>query len=237
MARDDDTLTTIGFDADDTLWHNEQYFQLTTRRFTEWLADHADAEDLNDQLLAAERRNLKLYGYGVKGFTLSMIETALEVTGGQVPSSTLQDILHAGRDLLGQEVEILPHVEDTLEGLAGRYRLILITKGDLFDQERKVAQSGLAEYFGVVEIVSEKTAETYGRIFAQSGDGPGRAMMVGNSVRSDVAPAIRAGSWGVHIPHDVTWELEHEAPPIDKARFRQLPHMGELMALIDALCE
>src|SRR5690606_28273105 len=145
-----------GFDADDTLWQNEQFYRMTEERFTALLADHAEPSQLTERLLEAERRNLQLYGFGIKGFTLSMIETALDITGGRVPSSVIGDILAAGREMLRHPVETLPHVRETLEELAGSYRLIMITKGDLFDQERKLAQSGLGELFDAVEIVSDK---------------------------------------------------------------------------------
>jgi len=155
-------LTAIGFDADDTLWQNEIFYRMTQERFADLLAGHADAEALAGRLLEAERRNLDVYGFGIKGFTLSMIETAIEVTEGRVPASVIDEILKAGRDMLGHPVETLPHARETLEALAGRYRIILITKGDLFDQERKLAQSGLGELFDAVEIVSDKSPATYG---------------------------------------------------------------------------
>jgi putative hydrolase of the HAD superfamily len=228
-------LSTIGFDADDTLWHNEQFYRLTEARFASLLTGHADADHISRRLLEAERRNLRLYGYGIKGFTLSMIETAIEVTEGRVPGSVIQEILAVGRDLLGHPVETLPHARETLEQLAGAYRLVLITKGDLFDQERKLAQSGLAELFDAVEIVSEKNAATYERIFTRYGDGPRRSMMVGNSLKSDIVPAIEAGSWGVYVPHELTWALEHSETPIEAPRFKRLAHLGELVDLLARL--
>ena len=226
------TLSAIGFDADDTLWQNEQFYRLTERRLTELLAAHAEPGDISRRLLEAEKRNLAFYGFGIKGFTLSMIETAIEVTEGRVPAAVIQEILASGRELLRHPVETLPHVRETLEQLAGHYRIILITKGDLFDQERKLAQSGLGELFDAVEIVSDKNASTYQRVFSRHGDGPGRSMMVGNSLKSDVVPAIEAGSWGVYVPHDLTWSLEHVDEPADAPRFRRLAHLGELMRLI-----
>ena len=226
------SLTTIGFDADDTLWHNERFFRFTEARFTALLADHGDSVALSKRLLEAERRNLKIYGYGIKGFTLSMIETALEVTDGRVPTKVIGEILGLGRDMLSHPIEPLPHVHETLADVSSAFRLVLITKGDLFDQERKLAQSGLGDYFSGVEIVSEKTTETYARAFQRHGDGPERAMMVGNSLKSDVVPAIAAGSWGVHVPHELTWELEHEEAPDGQARYRRLPHLGELATLL-----
>ncbi|BCH30004.1 haloacid dehalogenase [Mesorhizobium sp. L-8-10] len=225
-------LTTIGFDADDTLWQNEQFYRLTEDRFASLLADHADPTALRERLLDAQKSNLKLYGFGIKGFTLSMIETAIGITDGKVPAAVIEQILAAGRDMLEHPVETLPNVRETLERLAGSYRLVLITKGDLFDQERKLAQSGLGELFEAVEIVSDKQAETYRRIFVRHGDGPERAMMVGNSLKSDVVPAIEAGGWGVYVPHDLTWAFEHAEAPVDAARFRQIVHLAELPDLL-----
>jgi putative hydrolase of the HAD superfamily len=229
------TLTTIGFDADDTLWHNERFFRLTEARFTEMLGGHAPAEDVSRRLLEAEKRNLHLYGFGIKGFTLSMIETAVEVTDGRVSNAAIRQILEAGREMLRHPVEVLPQVRETLEALAGRYRLVMITKGDLFDQERKLAASGLGELFNAVEIVSDKNAATYQRIFARHGDGPERAMMVGNSVKSDIVPAIEAGSWGVHVPYEITWAMEHADAPVDNPRFKTVEHLGELSQLIERI--
>jgi putative hydrolase of the HAD superfamily len=226
------TLTAIGFDADDTLWQNEQFYRMTEERFAGLLAGHADPETLSARLLEAERRNLEVYGFGIKGFTLSMIETAIEVTDGRVPASVIDAILRAGRDMLDHPVETLPHAKETLEELADRYRIILITKGDLFDQERKLAQSCLGDLFDAVEIVSDKTASTYRRVFSRHADGPERSMMVGNSLKSDVVPAIEAGSWGVHVPHDLTWALEHAEVPSENARFRRLADLGELPGLV-----
>ncbi len=228
-------LTTIGFDADDTLWQNEQYYRLTEAHFTELLADFAEGPKISERLLEAEKRNLAHYGFGIKGFTLSMIETAIEMTDGSVPAGVIAQILDIGRDLLSHPVETMPHVQDTLEALAGNYLLVLITKGDLFDQERKLAQSGLGDFFDAVEIVSDKTAVTYRRIFSKVGDGPERAMMVGNSLKSDIVPAIAAGSYGVFVPHELTWVLEHVEEPSDAPRFRKIANLGELRRLLDQL--
>ena len=225
-------LTTIGFDADDTLWQNEQFFRLTERRFADLIGQHTDAGDIPARLLEAERRNLAAYGYGIKGFTLSMIETALEATNGDAPGHVIGTILDWGREMLRHPVETLPHARETLETLAGHYRLVLITKGDLFDQERKLAASGLGDFFDAVEIVSEKSADTYARVFARHGDGPERAMMVGNSLKSDIVPAIGVGSWGVFVPHEMTWVLEHADEPEDAPRFRRIADLGELPPLV-----
>lgn len=229
------SLSTIAFDADDTLWENEHIFHLTEQRFRDLLTDHTDIDQLSDNLLEMERRNLRYYGYGIKGFTLSMIETAIEATGGQIPASTLQEILHAGREMHDHPVDPLPHVEETLKKLSGDFRLIVITKGDLFDQERKLAQSGLGDYFEGVEVVSEKMAGTYQRIFDQYGDGPIRSMMIGNSLKSDIIPALTAGSWGVYIPSTLTWANEEADVPITHPRFKQLAHMGALPDLLKTL--
>ena len=229
------SLTTIGFDADDTLWQNEQFFRMTERQFTELLADFAEADHLSERLLQAERRNLGHYGFGIKGFTLSMIETAIEVTDGKVPSRVIADILDAGREMLRHPVETLPHARETLMALAGSHRLVLITKGDLFDQERKVAASGLGDLLDAVEIVSDKKADIYRTLFARHGDGPEHAMMVGNSLKSDVVPALDAGSFAVHVPHELTWALEHAEEPRDHARFRRAEHLGEVPGLIETI--
>ena len=225
-------LTTIGFDADDTLWQNEAFFRLTQARFAELLADHAEADHLHARLLEAERRNLGHYGYGIKGFMLSMIETAIEVTEGRVPASVIGEILSAGQEMLSHPIELLPHAGEAVERLALSHRLVLITKGDLLDQERKLAQSGLGEMFHAVEIVSDKTRATYERAFARHGDGPDRAMMVGNSMKSDVRPALEAGAFGVFVPHGLTWELEHAEAPEGHGRFHELPDLGALPGLI-----
>ena len=232
MAR---KLTTIGFDADDTLWHNERFFQITQERFAGLLADYADPDHLATRLLEAERRNLGHYGFGIKGFMLSMIETALEVTSDRVPGAVIHEIISAGQDMLRHPIELLPHAQSAVEALSADFRLVLITKGDLLDQERKLAQSGLGDLFDAVEIVSDKSAETYRAAFTRHGEGPGRAMMVGNSMRSDVLPAIEAGGWGVYVPHGLEWEIEKADPPLSSSRYAELVDLGELPSLVQAL--
>ncbi len=229
-------VTAVGLDADDTLWHNETVFRLTHERFAVLLGDYADPDTLDAQLAATEARNLRLYGYGVKGFTLSMIETALEVTGGRAPGHVIQDILAAGREMLDHPVEPLPGVRAALERLAeqGR-RLVLITKGDLFHQERKLAASGLGELFAAVEIVSEKTAETYARVFERHGSGAAEAVMAGNSVRSDVLPALEAGAWAALVPYPLVWAHEAADSPHGHPRFRELATLAELPGWIETL--
>lgn len=226
-------ITTIGFDADDTLWQNETFFRMTQDRFEALLADHAPPGDLAARLLAAERRNLGHYGFGIKGFVLSMIETAIEVTEGRVPASVIAEIMAAGREMLRHPVELLPHARAAVEAAAARFRVVLITKGDLLDQERKLAQSGLGDLFHAVEVVSDKTVEVYARVFARHGRGVEQALMVGNSLKSDVLPVLAAGGWAVHVPHALTWALEHAEPPDDHARFAVLPELGALPRFLD----
>ena len=211
-----------------------QMFHLTQTRFAALLADHTDPQHLAARLEAAERRNLGHYGFGVKGFMLSMIETAIEVTDGRVQAPVIAEILEAGRQMLAHPVDLLPHVRAVVEALAADYTLLLITKGDLLDQERKVAQSGLGELFQGDEIVSNKTPQVYTRIFQRHG-GPQRSVMVGNSLKSDVLPALAAGAWGVHVPHGLTWALEHAEPPKDAARFRTISDLGALPQLLQSL--
>lgn len=229
------TITTIGFDADDTLWHNEVFFKGTQARFAALLADHAPSDHLMDRLLAAERRNLGHYGFGIKGFTLSMIETAIEVTDGRVPASVIADIMADGREMLRHPVDLLPGVETCVRTLAADHNLVLITKGDLLDQERKLAESGLGDLFDGIEIVSDKTSATYMRAFDTHGDGAMRALMVGNSMKSDVVPAIDAGAWGVFCPSEHEWELERAEEPVTAPRYRRIDTLAELPALIAAL--
>ena len=222
---------TIGFDADDTLWHNERYFRLSQERFAELLRDFAEADHLADRLDAAERRNLGRYGFGIKGFVLSMIETALDVTDRKVPGAVIAELIAAGHEMLAHPIELLPDAAETVAALAGEAHLLLITKGDLLDQERKLAQSGLGEFFDGVEIVADKTPEIYARAFG----GAARAAMVGNSLRSDVLPAIEAGHWGIHVPHELTWSYERAETPETHDRFRRIERLGALRGLLDRL--
>ena len=228
-------ITTVGLDADDTLWHNETIFRLTQDRFRALMADVAPPELLDARLAAIERRNLSLYGYGVKGFTLSLIETAMELTGGEPPGRIIADILAAGREMLAHPVETLPGVDQALAELSRAYRLVLITKGDLLHQEQKLAASGLGDLFAAVEIVSEKDASTYARVFARDGDGAARAVMAGNSVRSDILPALEAGAYAAHLPYQVTWAHEVAEPPLGHPRFAELASISELPGWVRAL--
>ena len=225
------SITTVGLDADDTLWHNETIFRLTHERFVDLLTDHDNAL-IEARLAEVERRNLRLYGYGVKGFTLSMLETAMELCDGDPPARAVREILAAGREMLAHPVETLPGVDEALAALSERYRLVLITKGDLMDQERKLAASGLGALFAAVEIVSEKDRGTYDRVFGRHGTGAGEAVMAGNSMKSDVLPALEAGAFAVHIPYAITWAHELADAPEDNGRFGALASIADLPAWI-----
>lgn len=228
-------ILTVGLDADDTLWHNETFFKLTQTRFRALLQDFADPDHLSERLLAAEKRNLHRYGYGIKGFTLSMIETAIEVTDKRVPATVIAQILDAGQEMLAHPVDLLDGVRETVETLAEHHRLVLITKGDLLDQERKIAASGIDHLFAAVEVVSHKTPATYTRIFAEHGSSPDTSLMAGNSLKSDVLPAIEAGGHGVFIPFAEAWELEHAEPPEAHPRYHTLDALSDLPALLQKL--
>lgn len=228
-------ITTVGLDADDTLWHNETIFRLTQDRFRALMADVAAPEALEAKLAQVERRNLALYGYGVKGFTLSMIETAMELTGNEAPSRIIAEILAAGREMLTHPVEPLPGVETALADLSNDYRLLLITKGDLLHQEQKLAASGLGELFAQVEIVSEKDASTYDRVFGRHGTGAAQAVMCGNSMRSDILPALEAGAYAAHVPYPLTWAHEMADAPEGHPRFAELNSIADLPAWVRGL--
>ena len=224
---------TIGFDADDTLWHNEVIFERTHERYRELLASCHDAATVDRTLFATEMRNLELYGYGIKGFTLSSIETAIEISGGRINAQEIRQLIELGREMLAHPVNLLDGVVATLEALAPQYRLVLITKGDLRDQERKLAKSGLAGHFQVVEIVSEKDTGSYERLFSRHAITPEKFLMVGNSLKSDILPVLELGGAGAHIPYHITWAAEHAAQPVAHAgRLFTLQHIRELPAIV-----
>ncbi len=218
----------ICLDADDTLWHHERFFRLTQERFGELLRPYADPQAIETRLSEVEHTNLAAYGYGVKGFTLSMLETALDVTQGRVPAAVMAEILSAGRELMRHPVDLLPGVAEALDRLAAMGRLVLVTKGDLFHQESKLAASGLGTRFAGIEIVSDKLAETYRRVFARHGVEPGACVMAGNSIRSDILPALQAGGHAALIPYELVWSHEAAEAPHDHPRFRQLASLGDL---------
>ena len=228
-------LTTIGFDADDTLWHHEKYFVDSKTRFLELMAPYVDLMDVEERLHNTEIANVDLYGYGVKSFTLSMIEAALAADEGDLPTAVVGDIMQIGREMLVHPVDPYPGVRETLEALKKTHKLLVVTRGDLVDQERKLAASGLLGYFEEIEIVSDKTRLVYDRIFTRHGNGPGRAMMIGNSMRADVVPAIEAGCFGVHLPSDYVWSMDLDSDPRDTSRFRRLAQIAEVVPLVAEL--
>jgi putative hydrolase of the HAD superfamily len=226
----------VGFDGDDTLWHSETRFHVTQAEYRELLHRHVPDADVDTRLAEMEMKNLAIYGYGVKSFTLSMLETAIELTGGRIPAADLEVILGWGKRMLMQPTELLDHVQQTLKQIAGRYDLLLITKGDLFDQESKLARSGLAELFVGVEIVSEKNVDSYQGIFRRRGIAPGEFVMVGNSLRSDVVPVVTLGGQAVHIPYEVTWHHEHVPDEqLPRQGWRRIAAIGELPPVLEAL--
>lgn len=219
----------IAFDADDTLWHNEPIFQSTETQFAEMLAAYHPEQWVRERLFATEMKNLAHFGYGVKGFILSMIETALDLTESRIGGAEVRRIVEWGHDMLRHPVELLEGVRETIESLAGAHRLILLTKGDLFDQESKLARSGLGELFDAVEIVSTKDAATYRAVMRRQAVAPERFVMVGNSLRSDVLPALEAGARAVHVPYAMTWAHEHlDAEAVQGRKFAVLERIAEL---------
>lgn len=225
-------IEAIGLDADDTLWENETFFRVTEAEFAALLADHVDG-DVTARLYDVERANLARYGYGIKGFMLSMVQTAIELTEGRIDGRAIGRILELGQDMLAHPVTLIDGVEPALDALTGR-RLILITKGDLMDQERKVAASGLAERFASVEILADKTPEAYARVLLRADVAPAAFLMAGNSMKSDVLPVVELGAHGVFIPHDMTWVAEH-ADAIDHPRLHQLTQIADLPDLVARL--
>jgi putative hydrolase of the HAD superfamily len=226
----------VGFDGDDTLWHSESHFEVTQGEFRELLRRHVPEGDIDSRLAQMEMKNLNVYGYGVKSFTLSMLETAIELTEGRIPARDLEVILNWGKRMLQEPTELLEGVADTLRALSGKYDLMLITKGDLFDQEGKLARSGLADLFWGVDVLSEKNDGTYSAVFRRRGVDPQQFVMVGNSLRSDVVPVVALGARAVHIPYHVTWQ--HEQVPeseLPEKGWVRLASIGELPAALENL--
>jgi putative hydrolase of the HAD superfamily len=229
------SLKIIGVDADDTLWHTETVFRLTHKRFKELLGEFAGEDELEAKLAAIERENMKAFGYGAKGFTLSMIQTAIEVSDGAVSPKVIGELLQAGKEMMTHPIEPLPGVEAALKALAERAQLVLITKGDLFHQESKLAASGLGSHFSGLEIVSEKTPEIYSRAFARHGAAAESAMMAGNSVKSDVLPMLQAGGYAALIPYPLVWEHERAEKPVGHPRYREMETLGRLPEWLDEI--
>ncbi|HJV38814.1 MAG TPA: HAD family hydrolase [Geothrix sp.] len=222
---------TLAFDADDTLWHNETLYAETQEAFRALLRPFHDDAWIDARLHDTEMRNLRRYGYGIKGFTLSMIETALELTEDRVDGRGIRQVLELGQAMLDKPVEPLPGVAEVLTKLAGTFDLMLITKGDLFDQETKLAKSGLGHHFSRVEIVSEKDEPTYAALLGRHGLQPRAFTMVGNSVKSDILPVLALGARAIHIPYHLTWAHEVVATPVESP-FPVLDSIRDLPALL-----
>lgn len=226
---------TLAFDADDTLWHNETIFEAVHERYREMLSRYHDAATVDRTLFATEMRNLDRYGYGVKGFMLSAVETAIDLTDGKISTAEIRKLLDLGKDMLAHPVELLEGVADTVAALAADHRLLVITKGDLRDQERKVAKSGLAAHFRHVEIVSDKTEAAYASILRRHDIRPDAFVMIGNSLKSDILPVLSLGGRGVHIPYPLTWAHERALAPDAPGRFFEIPSIRELPSVLASL--
>jgi putative hydrolase of the HAD superfamily len=226
----------IGFDADDTLWHNERMYAAAEAAYVKLVSKYYDADTISERLYETEVRNMSILGYGVKAFTLSMIETAIQLSDGQITANEIGEILNYCKQILGAPVDLFPHVSETIPLLAEKYPLMLITKGDLLDQESKLKRSGLEAYFHYVEIISQKDTDSYRRIFEKYSIAPERFLMVGNSVKSDILPVLELGGHAVHIPFEILWQHEvAESPSAEHPGYYTLKHMGELPELLKML--
>ena len=215
------TIKVIAFDADDTLWINEPYFQETEKKFCSLLEDYLPQHSMAQELFKTEMDNLSLYGYGVKGFILSMVETALRVSNHTIPITVIEKIIGYGKELLAKPIELLDDVEEVLKTLKNRYRLVVATKGDLLDQERKLKKSGLEHYFHHIEIMSDKKESDYLKLVKHLDIKPGELLMVGNSLKSDILPVLAIGGHAIHIPYHVTWDHEKMDHTVEHERFNQ----------------
>jgi putative hydrolase of the HAD superfamily len=226
-------IKTIAFDADDTLWHNERIFLSAKEKYKKLLSGYHDEDWIVERLDAAEMRNIKHFGYGIKGFTLSMVETAVELTEGRVRGSEIQEIVNFSREMLASPIEVLEGVEETVRTLSEDFHLMLITKGDLFDQETKLARSGLGDYFDDVEIVSQKNKSVYQRITDHYKINPKEFVMVGNSLKSDILPVLKIGSTAIHIPYETEWFHEMVSDEeLEKMEFVRFSKINELLSWV-----
>jgi putative hydrolase of the HAD superfamily len=224
----------IAFDADDTLWHNEYLYLLGRERLGLILKSYGLDGVTQDQVDAIEIANLQHYGYGIMSFTLSLIETAVQLTAGQITGRDVQALLEVGKEMFGAEVELFEGAEAVLEQLSGVYPLLLITKGELHHQRAKLARSGLGRYFRHIEVTPDKNEQIYAEILRRYNVDPRRFLMVGNSLRSDILPVLELGGWAVYMPNELTWSHEHaEAPPEMPARFRQVEHLWQVAKVIE----
>ena len=225
-------LKVIAFDADDTLWVNEPYFRQTEEKFYGLLGEFLSQHDLERELLKAEIENLTLYGYGIKGFVLSMMETALKVTDNKIGAEIIGHILDLGKQMLNQPIELLDGVEDVLKALKEKYRLVVATKGDLLDQERKLKKSDLSHYFHHIEIMSEKDDANYLKLIRHLDIQPNELMMIGNSLKSDIVPVLNVGGYGVHVPYHITWAHEQIEHTIDNENFRSVENIKQVLTFL-----
>ncbi|MEN4042391.1 MAG: HAD family hydrolase [Anaerolineaceae bacterium] len=227
----------IAFDADDTLWHSESYYQDTQASLAQLLQPYGvTAETVHDTLFHIETANLRSLGYGAKAFTISMVEAAIQVTGGRIGALEIAEIIRLGKAMLAHDVHLLEHSRESVAQLSQSHPLMIITKGDLIDQQRKLAASGLEHYFQHIEIVSEKTAAVYAGLLQKHQVSSGRFLMIGNSIRSDVLPVLDLGGWAVYVPYHVTWAHETMALPGEVSdRFYEIEHLGKLPALVTHL--
>lgn len=225
-------IKVIAFDADDTLWINEPYFQEVEKQFTELLEDYMPQHTTARELLRVEIKNLPLYGYGIKGFILSMIETAIETTGKTIGIEAILKILDFGKALLGRPIELLEGVEDVLVALKDNYRLVVATKGDLLDQERKLKNSGIEHHFHHIEIMSDKGENDYLKLIKHLDIKPAEFLMIGNSIKSDVLPVLNIGGYAIHVPYHTTWAHEQVDHTIKSPNFQQALSITEVLALL-----
>lgn len=223
------------FDADDTLWVNEPYFQDVERQFQELMSNYSEAQNLARELLSTESQNIELYGYGIKSFTLSMIETAIRVSNGAANSAEIKGIIDLGKSLTEKEIELLDGVKDTLADLNGKYQLVVATKGDLLDQERKLKRSGLAPLFDHVEIMSEKGNDDYKSIIDRFNIEPSEFVMIGNSLKSDILPVLAIGGYAIHVPYHTTWAHEKVDTKVENPRFCECSSIKEAGAIIETI--
>ncbi len=227
------TFDVIAFDADDTLWHSESLYAAAQEEYRHLLAPYAEAATIDRVLHQTEMRNLSTYGYGVKGFALSMIEAALELSERQISGDEVQRVLDLAKPMLSTDVDLIEDVAEVVAQLAERYPLMLITKGDLVHQEAKIEQSGLKPYFQTIEIVTDKTPQSYAALLVRHHVEPSRFLMIGNSLRSDVLPVLEIGGQAVHVPYAITWVHEHvNVPPEHQGRYHELEHIGQLLSLV-----
>ncbi|HWZ04109.1 MAG TPA: HAD family hydrolase [Mucilaginibacter sp.] len=225
-------LKVIAFDADDTLWVNEPYFRHTEEQFYNLLGEFSSQQSLERELFKIEIENLSFYGYGIKGFVLSMIETALKVTDNKISTEVIGRIIELGKEMLDRPIELLDGVEEVLEALKDKYRLVVATKGDLLDQERKLKKSGISHYFHHIEIMSEKDDANYLKLIKHLDIQPDELLMVGNSLKSDILPVLNVGGHGVHVPYHITWAHEHIENTIDDEKFKSVEGIREILGFL-----